>query len=79
VPVVLFMAEDFEFCGAYGDRTIARYRAIARRQLGAACQTGIVPSDQDELTATLSDWLAEIERVQLMLRLSSRLRQKHGD
>src|SRR5580704_11261702 len=57
VPVVLFLAEDFEFCSAYGDRTINRYRAIAQRQLGPSCPTGIVGPDADELTATLADWL----------------------
>jgi thiol-disulfide isomerase/thioredoxin len=79
VPVTIFLAEDFEFCSAYGDRTINRYRAMAQRQLGAACPTGILAPDTEELTATLSDWLIEIERVQLMLRLSPRLRQKHSD
>jgi thioredoxin-like negative regulator of GroEL len=79
VPVVLFLAEDFELCGAYGDRTINRYRAFAKRLLGPACPTGIVAPDAGELSATLGDWLTEIERVQLMLRLSPRLRQKHGD
>jgi len=79
VPVTLFLAEDFQFCAAYGDRTINRYRAMAQRQLGPACPTGIVSPDKQELAATLADWLAEIERVQLMLRLSSRLRQKHAD
>ena len=28
---------------------------------------------------TLQDWVNEFERVQLLLRLSTRLRQKHGD
>jgi thiol-disulfide isomerase/thioredoxin len=79
VPVVLFLAEDFELCAAYGDRTINRYRAIAKRQLGPACPTGIVAPEAGEMSATLTDWLVEIERVQLMLRLSPRLRQKHGD
>ena len=79
VPIALFLAEDFEFCAAYGDRTINRYRAFAHRRLGPACPTGIVAPDREELNATLADWLVEIERVQLMLRLSARLRQKHGD
>jgi thiol-disulfide isomerase/thioredoxin len=79
VPVVLFLAEDFEFCSAYGDRTLSRYRALAARQLGPSCPTGITPPGADELAATLQDWLDECERVQLMLRLSARLRQKHGD
>ena len=75
----LLLAEDFEFCAAFGDRTINRYRALAQRYLGAACPTGIVGPDKEELNATLADWLAEIERVQLMLRLSQRLREKYGD
>src|SRR5262245_31103368 len=79
VPVVLFLAEDFELCSAYGDRPLSRYRALAARQLGPSCPTGIVPPGEDELAATLQDWLDEVERVQLMLRLSGRLRQKHGD
>ena len=79
IPVAIFLAEDFEFCAAYGERTINRYRNIAQRYLGPACPTGIVGPDKDELNATLADWLVEIERVQLMLRLSPRLRQKHTD
>lgn len=79
VPVVLFLAEDFELCSISGDRTINRYRALATRMLGAACPTGIAPPAADEMAATLQDWLDEFERVQLMLRLSGRLRQKHGD
>jgi hypothetical protein len=79
VPVVLFMAEDFELCGIYGERTLSRYRAIARRQLGASCPTGIGAPDQDEMAATLGDWLNEFERMQLLLRISPRLRQKYED
>jgi thiol-disulfide isomerase/thioredoxin len=79
VPVVLFLAEDFEFCGLYGDRTLSRYRALAARQLGPACPTGITAPEQGETAATLADWFNEFERVQLMLRLSARLRQKHND
>jgi thiol-disulfide isomerase/thioredoxin len=79
VPVVLFMAEDFELCSVAGDRTLHRYRAMARRQLGASCPVAIAGPDPDELASTLGDWLDEFERVQLMLRLSTRLRQLHGD
>ncbi len=79
VPTVIFLAEDFEFCGVLGDRTLSRYRAIASRQLGASCPVGIAPPDKDESAATLADWLAEFERIQLMLRLSPRLRQKYAD
>jgi thiol-disulfide isomerase/thioredoxin len=79
VPVALFMAEDFERCSVFGDRTLSRYRALARKQLGASCPIAIAAPDQDELAATLQDWLDEFERIALMLRLSSRLRQRHGD
>jgi thiol-disulfide isomerase/thioredoxin len=79
VPVVIFLSEDDELVGWYGDRTLSRYRAIAARQLGPSCPLPGAPVDDDELAATLHDWLQEFERVQLLLRLSTRLRQKHGD
>ena len=79
VPVVLFLSEDNEWCATAGDRTINRYRALARAKLGPLCPTGIVAPEKDELDATLSDWLNEVERVQLMLRLTPRLRQKYQD
>jgi hypothetical protein len=73
------MAEDFEPVSMYGDRTLARYRAIAARQLGSACDIPGIAIDQNEFDATLQEWVNEFERVQLLLRLSARLRQKHGD
>lgn len=79
VPVALFLAEDHELCSVFGDRTLNRYRALAARHLGPSCPTGILAPAADELAATLQDWLDEFERVQLMLRLSARLRQKHND
>jgi thiol-disulfide isomerase/thioredoxin len=79
VPAVIFMSEDFEFCALAGDRTLSRYRSIAQKRLGPACSTGLIPPGQDELSATLQDWLDEFERVQLMLRISPRLRQKYND
>jgi len=79
VPVILLMAEDFELCAVAGDRTLHRYRALMRNKLGPSCPTGIGAPDKDEIGVTLQDWLDEIERVQWMLRLSPRLRQKHGD
>jgi thiol-disulfide isomerase/thioredoxin len=79
VPVVLFLSEDNEWCALAGDRTISRYRALALRKLGPLCPTGIFAPEREELDATLGDWLAEVERVQLMLRLTPRLRQKYQD
>ncbi len=79
VPVLIFCAEDYEFVSWFGDRPLSRYRAMAARNLGAACPMPGAPVPQDELNATLTDWLEEFERVHLLLRLSGRLRQKHGD
>ncbi len=79
VPTVVFLAEDDEFVGLYGDRTLTRYRAMADSQLGPSCPLPGAPVPTDQLLATLQDWLDEFERMQLLLRLSPRLRQKHGD
>lgn len=79
VPTVIWMNEDFEFVSLLGDRTISRYRAMAARALGASCPLPGAPLPDDEVAATLSDWICEFERVQLLLRLSPRLRQRHGD
>ncbi|MGH9690848.1 MAG: hypothetical protein ACRD4C_07165 [Candidatus Acidiferrales bacterium] len=73
------MIEDFEWCATAGDRTLHRYRALAVRNLGPSCPTGIVAPDKDELDATLADWLNEMERVHLMHRLTPRLREKYKD
>lgn len=79
VPMVVFLSEDGCEVGRYGDRTLAKYRQMAADKMGPACPTGIVPPGQELLAAVTQDWLNEFERVQLLLRLSSRLRQKHGD
>jgi thiol-disulfide isomerase/thioredoxin len=78
VPVVQFLSEDFHPVVFYGDKTLAAYRAVAAAQLGPSCPTGLVHAD-DSIAAVVSDWLEEFERVQLILRLSGRLRQLHGD
>src|SRR5258708_35935172 len=79
VPVMLFLAEDFEFCGVYVDSTLTGYFALGAKHLAAACPLPIAAPERDELSATLQDWLNEFERIQLMLLLSTRLRQKHGE
>lgn len=79
VPVVVFLSEDFFEVFRYGDRTLATYRRLASQQLGPACPTGLVPPDADALAAVTGEWLDEFERAQLLLRLSARLREKHGD
>lgn len=79
VPSVLFLAEDGSPCGRYGDKTLAKYRDSASSLMGAACPTGLVPQEKSLQAAVIQEWLEQFERVQLMLRLSPRLRQKHGD
>ena len=79
VPVVLFLNEDFDLVSLFGDRTLSRYRALAARQLRASCPLPGAPVPPDEVAATLQDWVNEFERVALMLRLSTKLRQRHGD
>lgn len=79
VPMLVFLSEDGFEVGRYGDRTLSKYRQLAADNAGPACPTGIVPPGAGLLAAVTQDWLQEFERVQLLLRLSSRLRQKHGD
>jgi hypothetical protein len=79
VPVVVFLSEDGYEVARYGERTLSVYRRLAVSQLGPACPTGLVAPDQDATAAVTAEWLAEFERAQLILRLSPRLRQLHGD
>jgi hypothetical protein len=79
VPVLAFFSEDFTPVVFYGDRTLSAYRAAAAAQLGESCPTGLVPPAAEMLAEVTADWLREFERAQLLLRLSARLRQLHGD
>lgn len=79
VPTVIYLNEDFDFCAMMGDRSLARYRAMAAAKLGASCPLPGAPVPPDEIAATLQDWINETERVQLMLRLSPKLRQRYAD
>lgn len=77
VPFTWWMAEDFAPVHAFGDRTLSRYRSMARKTLGE----GLVqaPPPENPVTAVRDEVLAMFERVHLLLRTSGRLRQKHGD
>jgi hypothetical protein len=79
VPVVVFFSEDGYEVGRYGERTRSKYRQMMRDQAGDACPTGIVLPGDTLLAQVTQDWLDEFERVQWLLRLSPRLRQRHGD
>ncbi len=77
VPIVVFLSEDFAECGRYGDRTLSKYRQMAAELGGAACPTGLAGTSPADEAA--GEWLNEIERIQLMLRVSPRLRERHRD
>ena len=79
VPVVLILNEDFDLLSLVGDRTLARYRAMARRSLGPSCPLPGSPVPDDEARAVLQDLVDEFERAHCMARLSTKLRQRHGD
>ena len=79
VPVLVFFSEDGQETARYGERTLSTFRIMAQQLTGAACPTGIIQKDDPLLVQVTQDWLNEFERVQWLLRLSPRLRQKHGD
>ena len=78
-PDVVFLSEDFFEVSRFGDRTLSRYRKIAADQLGPSCPTGLVPPAAEELATVTAEWVDQFERAHLLLRLSGRLREKHGD
>lgn len=79
IPMVIFLSEDFFECGRYGERTLATYRKMAADRLGPNSPAGIMPPGEEYLQTVTQEWLDEIERVQLLLRLSPRLRARYGD
>ncbi len=79
VPVLVFFSEDGFEVARYGERTLSKYRQVMRDQAGPSCPTGLVIPGDSLLSQVTQDWLNEFERVQWILRLSPRLRQKHGD
>lgn len=79
VPVLVFFSEDGCEVARYGERTLATYRKMLRDQTGASCPTGLVIPNDPLPALVLQEWLNEFERAQCILRLSPRLRQKHGD
>jgi hypothetical protein len=79
VPVVVFLSEDWFEVARYGERTLSTYRRMAAERLGAACPSGTGSPAGDAIAGSTADWLNEFERCQLILRLSPRLRDKHGD
>ncbi len=79
VPVAVFLSEDFFEIGRFGDRMLTVYRAKALREVGPACNAGILAPPADELAAEMGEWVDIFERMLLMLRLSPMLRARYGD
>ncbi len=79
VPVTWFLAEDFQPVGWFGDRTLSRYRSMARKALPPSETNHFPPPPIDPVREVLHEVLEQFERVQLLLRLSTRLRQIHND
>ena len=79
VPVTVCLSEDFFEVGRTGDRMLVTYRRKAQRELGAACDVGLVPPPEAEVATEVEQWLDHLERMQWMLRLAPMLRARHGD
>ena len=79
VPVVVLLSEDFYELARIGDRMLSTYRKKAQRELGPACEVGLVPPAAEELAVEIDEWLDEFERAQWILRLSPLLRERYGD
>ena len=79
VPVVVMLSEDFYEVARIGDRMLSTYRRKAQRELGPACEVGLVPPVEEELSVEIEEWLNEFERAQWILRLSPLLRDRYGD
>ena len=79
VPVVVVLSEDFYEISRVGDRMLSVYRKKAKRELGPACEVGLIPPEERELIAEVDEWLDHLERAQWILRLSPHLRERYGD
>lgn len=79
VPHTLVLSEDFFLVERLGDRMLATHRRMAAEKLGPLCPIGIGPPPADEMRAITAELLDDLERAQLVLRLSPMLRQRHGD
>ncbi|MBH06505.1 MAG: thiol reductase thioredoxin [Phycisphaeraceae bacterium] len=79
VPVTWFLSEDFEPIACFGDRTLSRYRSMALKSLPPNQANVLASPPQNPVRMVLDEILEEFERIHLILRLSPRLRQQHGD
>jgi thiol-disulfide isomerase/thioredoxin len=79
VPTVLFLNEEFEFCLLSPDKTLNRLRFLAAKSLGPSCPLPGAEVPTDEAAATMRDWVDAFEHMHLLVRMSPKLRDKHGD
>lgn len=79
VPVTWWMSEDGEPVYSFGDRSLSRYRSMAGKQLPPNQNPVLAAPPADPVREVLNEMIDEFERVHLILRLSPRLRQLHGD
>lgn len=80
VPALIFISEDNFEVARYGEKTLAKIRDEAAKLDGTSCSLGFANSVADNLrAAVVAEWVDQFERAQLILRLSARLREKHGD
>jgi len=68
VPITWFMSAEFEPASRFGDRTLSRYRSMARKALGD--EAVLAPPPTDPVRAVLREVLDEFERVALLLQMS---------
>ena len=79
VPVVVVLSEDFYEVSRFGDRTISAYKRKVASETGPACDAGIIPPTDEELTVEVHEWVEHFERNHALLRTSGLLRSRYGD
>ena len=85
VPVLVFLSEDWFEVFRYGDRPLSTYRQMAAQESGAACPHGVIRAAGGHARYDCDGVVERIRAVQLILRLSPRLRgmaikkQEHAD
>lgn len=77
VPVVVTLSEDFFEVSRFGDRTLSVYRRKMLSEMGPTCE--ISSPGADAISDEMKDWIAHVERSELLLRLSGLLRNRYGD
>lgn len=77
IPQVVFLDEDFNHVGRFGDRTLSHYRELVGAGRGDAPNTTSKLANSDD--RIVQDWVNEFERIQWLLQTSPRLRARYGD